>query len=150
MAWEIRAASMAWSPKSLWPKEPPPVITLTLTWLGSMPSSRAMFSWARIGTLRPAQISAPSSRTSAMAAYGSRAALERNMNSNLVSICSARTGTEGTAIGSSARSSSSRIVSSDLPAIGPGSHSTSIFRMASMHWPKVFARTAIPVGIWAT
>ncbi len=80
---EIFAASMAASLKSLWPKEPPPVITLTLTWSWGMPSALAMFCWARIGTFRPAQIVARSSRTSATAQLGSSAALLRNMNVKL-------------------------------------------------------------------
>ena len=124
--------------------------TLTFTWSWVMPSSRAMFCWARIGTFRPAQISARSSRTSAMAAYGSSAALLRNMNSKSRSTCSARIGTCGTTIGSSAARRPSRIDSSFSPARSPRSHSTSIFRMALMHWPKVLARTAMPVGTCAT
>ena len=52
---DLRAASIAWSPNSLWPKEPPPVITLTVTLSCGRPIALAMSSWATIGTLSPAQ-----------------------------------------------------------------------------------------------
>ena len=82
---EIFAASIAASLKSLWPNEPPLVMTLTFTWSCRIPSAWAMFCWARIGTLRPAQISAESERTSAIAQLGSRAALLRNANAKSAS-----------------------------------------------------------------
>ncbi len=109
-----------------------------------------MSCWARIGTLRPAQIRAPSSRTSAMAAYGSRAALLRNMNSQSTSkVRLPTTGRSGSCEigvkGTSARRTPARMVSSDSPSTGPGFQSTFIARIASMHWPKVRARTATPV-----
>ena len=150
MALEIFAASMAWSPKSLWPKEPPLVMTLTFTWSWRRPTACAMFCWARIGTLRPAQTSARSLRTSAMAAYGSSAALLRNMNVKSVSTVCARIGTFGTTIGSSPPRSLDSTVLSDSPATGPGFQSTLMARMASMHCPKVVARTATPVSTTAT
>ncbi len=128
-------------------------LTVTCSWL--MPSRFAMSCWARIGTFSPAQTVALSARTSAIAAYGSRAAELRNMNSQSTSkVFVPRAGRSGSCEsgvkGSSARRRPARIVSSDSPSTGPGFQSTSIRRIASMHCPNVFARTAIPVEIWAT
>ena len=114
-----------------------------------------MSCWARIGTFRPAQISAESARTSAIAQYGSIAALERNMNSQSTSCVrvpsSGRSGTWETGVnGSSARRRLARMVSSDSPSTGPGFQLTFISRIASMHWPKVRARTAMPREVLAT
>ena len=59
-------------------------------------------------------------------------------------------GLSGTgAIGSSAPLSSASMSASDCPATGPAAHSTRIARTASMHWPKVSARTATPVSTTA-
>ncbi len=67
IALDARAASTAWSGNSLCPKDPPPVITLTVTFSLGSPTAVAMSICATIGTLRPAQTVARSARTSAIA-----------------------------------------------------------------------------------
>ena len=59
----------------------------------------AMSSCATIGDFSPAHTSARSGRTSAMAAYGSRAALLRNMKVKSASTVLASTGTLGVTSG---------------------------------------------------
>ena len=151
IAWEILAASMAWSPKSLWPNEPPPVITLTLIFDCGRPVALAMSSWATIGDFRPAQTSARSARTSAIAAYGSRAALLRNMKATSISTRLGEHGDLGYGerhLGLAQAGEHGRVGLALDRSLVPDS--TSSARIASMHWPKVFARTATPVSTWAT
>ena len=105
---------------------------------------------ATIGTLRPAHTSALPARTSATAAYGSSAALLLNMKVKSASTVFASAGTFGTASGISALRSFASTVASDSPSTLPLFQSTSSARTASMHWPKVRAPTATPVGSIAT
>lgn len=145
MAREISAASWAASWNSLRPKEPPPSVTWTRTAETGSPSSSAIFSWATIGALREAQISAESARTSAIAQLVSRAALLAKWKVNRASTALVSSGSGGTTRGSSALRSFARTVASEAPSAVPGPQSTRRARTASMHWPKVRPRTATPV-----
>lgn len=95
------------------------------------------------------QISARSGWTSATALLGSRAAPLRKANTKLPSMVRAGGGGAG-GNGTSAARSAASTVWSDSPSAVPGPQSTRSARIASMHWPKVAARTATPVDTIAT
>lgn len=139
---EISAASAATSWKRCRPNEPPPSTTCTVTAVCGSPSRSAMSRCATMGTLRLAQISARSERTSAIALSGSRGLLLANAKVNSASIFFVRSG--GTTMGSAAALSLARTVSSDSLSTVPGPQVTSSARVASMHWPNVSPRTATP------
>jgi hypothetical protein len=73
IARETSAASSAASKKSLRPNDPPPSVTCTVTLFCGSPSSFAISACAAIGFFSGLQISAPSRRTSAIAAFVSSA-----------------------------------------------------------------------------
>ena len=73
----ILAASRAASKNSRRPNEPPPCITWTFTLSWDSPHAWAIAAWAAIGVLSADQTSARSLRTSATAAFVSRAELLR-------------------------------------------------------------------------
>ncbi len=147
-ALEIRAASRAASKKSRRPKEPPAWTTCTVTLDSGRPSSAAMVSRATIGDLRPDQISARSSRTSAMAELVSIGAWLTKAKSNSASTYGVSRG--GTSNGGVAARNLARIPSSDSWSAGPGPQVTWRAVLASMACPKVSATTATPVGTVTT
>ena len=147
MAWETSAASSAASKKSFRPNEPPPSTTWTVTASIGRPSRAAIAPFATIGAFRLDQISARPGRTSAIAQFGSSALLPRKWNVNAASTLGVNGGGPS---GISAARNSLSTDSSDAPATLPGFHDTRRARTASMHWPKVAARTATPVEITAT
>lgn len=145
--WEIRAASSGASKNSLRPKEPPPWITLKVTALCGRPSSAAISCSATMGDLQLAQMAAWLGWTSAIAALVSIGAWLAQAQSNSASTYWVNSG--GTNRGRLAARSSAATVALDwLPAV-PGPHVTTRASTASMHWPKVSAITATPVGICA-
>ena len=150
IALDASAASSAASKKSLRPKEPPPCVTCTLTLSIGSPTCSAIFCWAVIGDFSPLQISARSARTSAIAQLVSSALLLANQNVNSLSTLCTTPGTSGTTSGISAALSSASTSASDTPSAVPPDQSTSSLRIASMHCPKVLARTATPVEIVTT
>ncbi len=158
MARETSAASRAASQKRSRPKDPPPCTTCTVTTSWGSPRAAAMSCWATTGFFIGPQISARSARTSATHGFVSSGQLGWKANVKLKSlVCTGdgmpsglSTPVSGMTWGSSASASAACTDSSDIPAAGPGAHSTSITWSASMHWPKVRARTATPLSTSAT
>ena len=147
VAFEMRAASSGPSQKSLRPNDPPLCTTWQVTLFCGSPSSFAICCCATIGDFMPAQMSAPSSRTSATAEFVSIGAWGRNAQSNSNS-CWPGSVTGGMN-GIVAWRSSLRMSSSDRSSIGPGPQVTSRASLASSAWPNVSATTATPVLITA-
>jgi hypothetical protein len=115
-----------------------------LTLFCGRPRSAAIDCWQTIGVCSPAQISALSARTSAIAHSTSSGACVAAANWNSPSTVNAPSG--GTASGRMAAFSVAWIVSFDWPLSGPSPQVTSSALAAVHACPKVSAITATPGG----
>ena len=124
-------------------------MTCTTTLSMSKPTSLAISFWAAIGIFSVDQTSARSALTSAMAALGCSGLCEAKAKVNSASTISwPGLRLELHRLGRRPQPFLDRLVR--LSVLGPRPQSTSRALMASMHWPNVSPRTAMPLAICTT
>ena len=143
---ETWAASWGASLNRCRPNEPPPSTTWQVTASSGRLRLAAMRCLAQIGVFMAAQISQLSGFATATAQLGSSGSPGRKWKMN----SSSRTVWPGTAgaSGSWAARRSAVTDSTVLPTADPSAQRTLHARTASMHWPKVSPRMAMPPRIW--